>query len=52
MPCLDVTEVLFDPDFCDTTLVCKRSQQLVDADGFTQDSIQRFPFSGVVTVDR
>jgi hypothetical protein len=52
MPLLDVTDVLFDPDFCDYTLVCKRSPQVIDDDGFTENSTQSFPFSGVVTVDR
>jgi len=52
MPLLDVTEVLFDPDFCDTSLVCKRSEQTTDSDGFTTNAEQLFPFSGVVTVDR
>lgn len=52
MPFLDVTDVLFDPDFCDTSLVCKRSQQVIDDDGFTQNTTVSTPFSGVVTVDR
>ena len=52
MPFLDVTDVLFDPDFCDTSLVCKRSQQVIDDDGFTQNTTVSAPFSGVVTVDR
>lgn len=52
MPHLDVTDVLLDPDFCDTSLVCKRSTQSVDADGFTSNSTVSQSFSGVVTVDR
>lgn len=52
MPFLDVTDVLFDPDFSDTSLVCKRSQQVVDDDGFTQNATTSTPFAGVVTVDR
>lgn len=52
MPFLDVTDVLFDPDFNDTSLVCKRSQQVIDDDGFTQNTAVSTPFSGVVTVDR
>lgn len=52
MPFLDVTDVLFDPDLCDTSLVCKRSQQVIDDDGFTQNTTVSTPFSGVVTVDR
>ncbi|HDL8134541.1 TPA: head-tail adaptor [Yersinia enterocolitica] len=52
MPFLDVTEVLLDPDFVDTTLVCHRQLQTVDDDGFTTNTPQDTPFSGVVTVDR
>ncbi|UYK05177.1 head-tail adaptor [Yersinia enterocolitica] len=52
MPFLDVTEVLLDPDFVDTTLVCHRQLQTVDDDGFTTNTRQDTPFSGVVTVDR
>lgn len=52
MPFLDVTDVLLDPDFCDYTLVCTRSTQTVDADGFTTNVSQDIPFNGVVTVDR
>lgn len=52
MPLLDVTEVLFDPDFMDTTLMCHRQVQTVDEDNFPINSPQDIPFSGVVTVDR
>lgn len=52
MPFLDVTEVLSDPDFCDYTLVCTRSAQTVDKDGFATNASQDIPFHGVVTVDR
>ena len=52
MPMLDVTEVLFDPDFMDTTLVCHRQVQTVDGDNFPINTPQDIPFSGVVTVDR
>ncbi|MDC9593510.1 head-tail adaptor [Xenorhabdus sp. IM139775] len=52
MPLLDVTDVLFDPDFCDPSLAYRRRQTVIDDDGFptTQDPVTRF--SGVVTVDR
>ncbi|MBI6548593.1 head-tail adaptor [Xenorhabdus lircayensis] len=52
MPLLDVTDVLFDPDFCDPSLKVKRRVVGIDDDGFpsTQDIITQF--SGVVTVDR
>lgn len=52
MPFLDVTDVLFDPDFCDTSLVCHRQIQTRDADNFPVNTVQDLPFSGVVTVDR
>ncbi|MBN5183667.1 head-tail adaptor [Serratia marcescens] len=52
MPLLDVTEVLLDPDFVDTTLVCHRQIQSRDGDNFTTNTQQDIPFSGVVTVDR
>lgn len=52
MPLLDVTEVLLDPDFVDTTLVCHRQIQSRDDDNFTTNTQQGIPFSGVVTVDR
>lgn len=52
MPMLDVTEVLTDPDFCDTSLVCHRQIQTMDADNFPVNTPQDIPFSGVVTVDR
>ncbi|MDE9437838.1 head-tail adaptor [Xenorhabdus bovienii] len=52
MDLLDVTDILSDPDFCDTSLTVKRRVTSVDSDGFptTTDTIS--PFSGVVTVDR
>ncbi|MCA6999492.1 hypothetical protein [Dickeya solani] len=52
MPFLDVTEVLYDPDFVDTTLVCHRQVQTTDADNFPVNTPDDIPFSGVVTVDR
>lgn len=52
MPNLDVTDVLFDPDFCDMSLVVKRNIQTVDADGFVTNTITEKGFAGVVTVDR
>ena len=33
MPTLDVTDVLFDPDFCDFNLWVTRRVQTVDEDG-------------------
>ncbi|HFR3118979.1 TPA: head-tail adaptor [Enterobacter roggenkampii] len=52
MPLLDVSDVLMDPDFLDTSLVCHRQIQTVDADNFPANTPQDIPFSGVVTVDR
>lgn len=52
MPNLDVTDVLFDPDFCDMSLVVKRNVQTVDADGFATNTVTEKGFAGVVTVDR
>ena len=52
MPLLDVSDVLMDPAFLDTSLVCHRQIQTVDADNFPTNTPQDIPFSGVVTVDR
>ncbi|ENT8173402.1 head-tail adaptor [Escherichia coli] len=52
MPFLDVSEVLLDPDFMDTSLVCHRQVQAVDEDNFATNTPQDIPFFGVVTVDR
>ncbi|OON36516.1 head-tail adaptor [Izhakiella australiensis] len=52
MPNLDVTDVLFDPDFCDTRLLVTRRFQQTDADGITISVEEKSGFSGVVTVDR
>ncbi len=52
MPFLDVSDILLDPDFADTSLVCHRNVQSTDDDGFTTNIAQVIPFAGVVTVDR
>lgn len=52
MPLLDVTDVLFDPDFCDTMLTYKHRDVVVDDDGYANTVITTKPFSGVVTVDQ
>lgn len=52
MPTLDVTDILLSPEFLDTTLVVKRSEQTVDNDGFAQNTVTQTQFAGVVTVDR
>ncbi|WP_387467142.1 head-tail adaptor [Photorhabdus sp. RM323S] len=51
MPLLDVTDVLFDPDFCDTTLKYTRRTVIVDDDGFATSEKTTKGFAGVVTVD-
>lgn len=52
MPDLDVTDILFDPDFCDTTLTVTRRVMSKDDDGFGKNTLTTTPFSGVVTVDK
>lgn len=52
MPDLDVTDILFDPDFCDTTLTVTRRVRSVDDDGFGHNAHTTASFSGVVTVDK
>lgn len=52
MPTLDVTDVLFDPDFCDFNLWVTRRVQTVDEDGIGSDSEVKKQFAGDVTVDR
>ena len=49
MPTLDVTDVLFDPDFCDFNLWVTRRAQTVDEDGIGSDSEVKTQFAGVVT---
>lgn len=52
MPNLDVSEILFDPDFADFSLVVTRNEQTVDSDGFASNVGTKTTFTGVVTVDR
>ncbi|HWU68262.1 MAG TPA: hypothetical protein VN046_05260 [Stenotrophobium sp.] len=49
MALLDVTEVLLDPDFMDSTLACERTAQTVGNDGVAVNTVTLMPFSGVVT---
>lgn len=49
---LDVTEILTDPDFVDTNLVCERSTQAIGTDGIAVNSTKDLRFSGVVTSDQ
>ena len=48
MPLLDVSEVLFDPDFADDTLICRRSTQTIDVHGRPQFTSADETFTGVV----
>lgn len=49
MPFLDVSDILLDPDFVDTSLACTRNAQAVGDDGLAVDTPTVIPFSGVVT---
>ena len=48
---LDVTEVLFDPDFMDTTLSVIRNTQTIGNDGIAVNAQSTTFFAGVVTSD-
>ncbi len=52
MAFLDVTEVLLDPDFMDTGLICNRMTQTVDDHGRAQNTVASTPFAAVVTSDK
>lgn len=52
MALLDVSEVLLDPDFMDTGLICTRSTQDVNDDGRTVLATTNTQFAGVVTSDK
>lgn len=49
MPLLDVSDVLLDPDFMDSSLACTRQDQTVNDDGLAVNAETVSPFSGVVT---
>jgi len=51
MALLDVTDVLLDPDFMDTGLVCERIAQTVNDDGMGVNTTTLTPFAAVVTND-
>lgn len=51
MPFLDTSDVLCDPDFCDTTLKCTRSVVVTNEQGVGVATTKIFGFSGVVTSD-
>jgi hypothetical protein len=52
MAFLDVTEILLDPEFMDTGLVCHRMTQTVDERGRAHNKSTSFPFAAVVTSDK
>ncbi|WON76312.1 head-tail adaptor [Serratia sp. UGAL515B_01] len=51
MPLLDVTDILLDADFADSTLEVTRNWLMTDDDGVTRVAQQSMPFTGVVMVD-
>ena len=51
MPLLDVTDVLTDIDFVDTSLVCQRITSAVNESGLAVQTPVTKSFSGVVTSD-
>ncbi|HDV6327448.1 TPA: hypothetical protein RJR39_003541 [Burkholderia cenocepacia] len=51
MAFLDVTDVLLDPDFMDTGLLCNRMTQIVDERGRAANAVTALPFAAVVTSD-
>ena len=51
MALLDVSDILLDPDFMNTGLVCERNTQTIGLDGIAVNTPALTPFSGVVTSD-
>lgn len=49
MALLDVSEVLTDPDFMDSGLICYRLTQIVGNNGMATNTETQFTFSAVVT---
>lgn len=48
---LDVSDVLLDPDFMDTGIICNRTSVIVGNNGRAQGATTSTPFSGVVTTN-
>ncbi|MDV7389209.1 hypothetical protein R4446_16300 [Acinetobacter baumannii] len=48
---LDVSDVLLDPDFIETRIICKRTEVIVGNNGRSQETITTTPFNGVVTTN-
>lgn len=51
MPLLDMTDVLLDPDFLDSTLVRTMQTQVDVGHGRVRNATATSPFSGVVSMD-
>lgn len=51
MPNLDVSDVLLDPDFMSSGIICNRTVVEVGDNGRPQTTITNTPFSGVVTTN-
>jgi hypothetical protein len=49
MPLLDMSDVLYDPDFLDINLSCARNLQVVGSNGVATDNITTLPFAATVT---
>ena len=48
---LDVSDILTDPDFVDSSLICLRQVQTVGSNGLAVNVEKKINFSGVVTSD-
>lgn len=48
---LDVSDVLLDPDFMDTGIICNRTAVIVGNNGRSQETITTTTFAGVVTTN-
>lgn len=51
MALLDVSDILTDPDFMNTGLICERNVQTVGSNGMATNSTTSTAFAGVVTSD-
>ncbi len=51
MPQLDVSDVLLDPDFMYTGIICKRTEVIVGNNGRPQETATSTTFNGVVTTN-
>ena len=52
MPTLDVTDLLLDPDFATTGLICIRNAEKVGEDGIAVQTPAQTTFTGVVTAGK